>query len=91
MDKYSAALRRAIYLIECPMQALADAAQIGRTTLYALMHGHAKVRKNTARAIACAVCAEIHRSIENRQREIEELRQAETALRGAYNEEYGGM
>lgn len=90
MDHFDNALRQAIYLLECPLQKIATAAKCGRTTVYTAMRGGERLRPNTARALAFAVCDEINEQIERRNQEIEELKRREISLRAAYNREFGG-
>lgn len=90
MDNFNVALRQAIYMIECPLQQIADAAKCGRTTVYAAMHGGAKLRPHTAKMMARAVCEEINSQIDRRQHEIEELKRHAMSVRAAYNRDFGG-
>lgn len=90
MDSYNNAMRQAIYLLECPLQKIADAAKCGRQTVYNTMHGGVRLRPQTAKMMATAVCDEIRNQIERKQREIEELQRRSACVRAAYNREFGG-
>lgn len=90
MSRYSDALRRAVYAIDCSLAVIAQDAKCGRTTIYDAIHGRVRLRKQTARAMTVAVINEIERQITRREKEIAELRQIRTDLCGAYNMEFGG-
>ena len=90
MDSFSNALRQAIYLLDCPLQVIADSASITRHAVYDAMRGAVRMRKKTARMLAISVCNLLHEQIDRREREIANLRQRELDLRRAYNAEFGG-
>ena len=70
MDSFSNALRQAIYLLDCPLQVIADSASITRHAVYDAMRGAVRMRKKTARMLAISVCNLLHEQIDRREREI---------------------
>lgn len=87
--RYNSALRQAIYLVDCPLQTLADNADIAKSTLYTAMQGKKRLLRPTANRLATAVCEQIHIQIATKEREIEHLKHCEQELCLAYGVEYG--
>ena len=90
-ESFQSAMRQAIYLLECPLQKIADDAESARTAIYAIIKGKKrKFREPTAKRLACAVCDQLQAQIDRRLREIDELKRREENVRIAFWNEYGG-
>lgn len=90
MDRFSRALRRAVYAIDYSLPVIAQRAKCGRTTIYDAIHGRVRLRKPTAHALTTTVVDAIDKQIADHENGIAELRQIRIELCGAYNIEFGG-
>ena len=91
MNKFNEALRQALYATECPLQKIANAANIGRTTLWSMSQRGQRTNERTAKLATEATCAEIHVQIVAKQREISRLEYLARELQKTYDEEFGGV
>lgn len=89
MSRFNDVLRKAIFVCNYRISSLSSKSLISRQTIYTVMHGAYKPRRNTARALALAVIEEIHSKAAEKKHEIDELKHMEKELRKAYNDEYG--
>ena len=89
MSRFNDVLRKAIFVCNFRVSSISSKSMISRQTIYAVMRGAYKPRRNTARALAFAVIEEIHLKAAEKKHELDELKRMEKELRNVYNDEYG--
>lgn len=89
MSRFADAVRRSIYVLECPMHAIANGAHLSRGSIYDVMHGRYNTRPHTAQALTGSIKTEIDRQIQCKQMEIDNMVKLKTELEEAFDAEYG--